>query len=234
MGPGGAAGSSRSAEPVRPQGLARAPDVGSLAAMAQHEPWSPSWTPSWTTSAPPDAPIEPAREPARAPDPLTDPLPVVTWGPPPPDPAAPVPTVPEVPPVPVTGPTTGPITSAPPTTVTEAFPISRRAPRQARAFVADALHRASVGDPRILDVAQLLTSETTTKAIGRQTGQPFIVAVTVDAAAVVVGLQDGAPTAPEPDRPDDWGATLVDALADEWGADTTERGRVFWFRLHRR
>ena len=191
--------------------------------MAQHEPWSPSWTPSWTTSAPPDAPVEPVREPVRAPDPLTDPLPVVTWAP-----------SPEAPPAPSTGPVTGPITSAPPTTVTEAFPISRRAPRQARAFVADALLRASVGDPRVLDVAQLLTSEITTKAIGRQTGQPFIVAVTVDAASVVVGLQDGAPTTPQPDRPDDWGATLVDALADEWGADTTERGRVFWFRLHRR
>ena len=220
-------GPARSAQPFCAGGLARAPDVGSLAAMAQHEPWSPSWTPSWTTSAPLDAPIEPAREPARAPDPLTDPLPVVTWGPP-------ASAAPPGPPVPTTGPVTGPITSAPPTTVTEAFPISRRAPRQARAFVADALERASVGDPRILDVAQLLTSETTTKAIGRQTGQPFIVAVTVDAAAVVVGLQDGAPTAPQPDRPDDWGATLVDALADEWGADTTERGRVFWFRLHRR
>ena len=211
--------------------------------MAQPEPWSPSWTPSWTTSAPLDDPplddppleVTPAAPPAP-PRTATPPLPVgLPVTPPAGIPA--VPPAPPVPPAPSAPPPdpAAPATTAPPTTATEAFPISRRAPRQARAFVADALYEARVGDPRILDVAQLLTSEVAPKAIERGTGQPFIVAVTVDAQSVVVGLQDGGPSpALAPDRPDDWGATLVDALADEWGADTTERGRVFWFRLLRR
>lgn len=213
--------------------------MGNLTAMAEQEPWTTSWTTSWVPGlaahdvpTPLEAPSALDLPPSALDAPSAFDLP----------PVAPAPALRERPreralevrPAPPAE--TGPVPGAPAVTATEAFDASRRAPRQARAFVAAALHDARVGDPRILDVAQLLTSEITTRALQRDTGRPFLVAVTVDAAAVVVGLQDGAPHSPlpAPEPSGDWGATLVDALSDGWGATTGEHGRVFWFRLARR
>jgi serine/threonine-protein kinase RsbW len=114
--------------------------------------------------------------------------------------------------------------------------------RQARHFVADLLGRDW---PRIDDVLTL-TSEITSNAVRHTTsgvGGQFEVTVAVCAAGSRVRVQvadQGGSSVPRYGAADGddpglltggRGLVIVDVLADRWGYDGDDRGRVVWFEI---
>ncbi|MER0448998.1 ATP-binding protein [Streptomyces sp. Edi4] len=89
---------------------------------------------------------------------------------------------------------------------------------------------------RAADVAELLTSELVTNALVH-TDRGAVVTVTVGETGLRVEVRDFATDLPTPRRPtsDDGthgrGLVLVEALADAWGVDEHERGKIVWFEL---
>lgn len=62
----------------------------------------------------------------------------------------------------------------------------------------------------------------------------FVVSVTRGADRVRVEVADGDPRLPptDPAAPGaGWGTTLVDRLADRWGAEWRDVGKVVWFEV---
>ena len=102
----------------------------------------------------------------------------------------------------------------------------------ARRFVLSAL-----GDvpPEDLESAVLLTSELVTNAV-LHARTPLCVGVTVAGARAMISVADQVRAAPRPQphsstRLGGRGLALVDDLADDWGAVTTQDGKVMWFTV---
>lgn len=114
-----------------------------------------------------------------------------------------------------------------------------RAPRAARAFVAETLTAWDVQAERV-ETAQLVVSELVTNAVLYAADSP---AITLDLrladGAVRVVVSDGGLGEPERlPRPDPWtaetgrGVWLVDAFAERWGTETHGRdGKTVWCEL---
>ncbi|MET9364864.1 ATP-binding protein [Streptomyces sp. NPDC006632] len=86
------------------------------------------------------------------------------------------------------------------------------------------------------DVAELLTSELLTNAL-IHTDRGAVVTAVVSTSGLRVEVKDFVAELPTPYRPscDDGthgrGLLLVEALADAWGVQEHDRGKVVWFEL---
>jgi anti-sigma regulatory factor (Ser/Thr protein kinase) len=114
-----------------------------------------------------------------------------------------------------------------------------RAPRVARAFVADTLTAWDVR-PDGVEAAQLVVSELVTNAVLHAPESPTIsvgLRLTEDLVRVLV-TDGGLDEAQRRAQPDPWtaetgrGVWLVDAFADRWGTDSHGRdGKTVWCEL---
>jgi anti-sigma regulatory factor (Ser/Thr protein kinase) len=114
-----------------------------------------------------------------------------------------------------------------------------RAPRAARAFVAETLTAWNVQAYEV-DAARLVVSELVTNAVLHARESPTIsVGLRLTDGAVRVLVTDGGLDEPERRaQPDPWtaetgrGVWLVDAFADRWGTETHGRdGKTVWCEL---
>jgi anti-sigma regulatory factor (Ser/Thr protein kinase) len=115
---------------------------------------------------------------------------------------------------------------------------SLRAPRLARAFVADTLTKWAV-DAEDGEAAQLVVSELVTNAVLHAPSSPIItleLSMIDDALRVVVS--DRNPEAPRRVQPDPGlsesgrGVRLVEALSDRWGTEANgPDGKTVWCEL---
>ncbi|MEU8761716.1 ATP-binding protein [Streptomyces sp. NPDC048659] len=96
---------------------------------------------------------------------------------------------------------------------------------------------ATWGAPGAGDVAELLTSELVTNAL-IHTGDGAVVTATVEPEQLRVEVRDFVPglrpprARPADDDPHGRGLLLVRALADSWGVENREVGKVVWFELN--
>ena len=118
-------------------------------------------------------------------------------------------------------------------TIELTLPPDTDSPRRARRFLQDALDaRAPEG---VLDVATLLLSEVVTNAVLHARTE-VRVAVSWVADRLRVEVADASPLAPTPrnfseDAGTGRGMLLVAELADDWGTQPAEPGKVVWFEL---
>lgn len=87
-----------------------------------------------------------------------------------------------------------------------------------------------------MDDAALLTTELAANAVRHATVDRFYLTLHCDADRVRVEVADGSLEPPVVLRPDPMatsgrGLQLVDALADRWGFERREHGKVVWFEL---
>lgn len=96
---------------------------------------------------------------------------------------------------------------------------------------------ATWGGPGATDVAELLTSELVTNALVH-TEHGAVVTATVEPDQLRVEVRDFVPGLDAPREPvaDDGthgrGLILVEALADSWGVENHDVGKVVWFELN--
>lgn len=108
----------------------------------------------------------------------------------------------------------------------------------ARRLVVDELHR--VGCESRSDVAELLVSELVTNAvIHARTAISLRVGASEGFCRVEVADSSPAlvPSQPRPNGPEETtgrGLVLVDMLAERWGQDEGDDGKVVWFELARK
>lgn len=115
--------------------------------------------------------------------------------------------------------------------------FDRLPPRRARRFVRTTLMRW--GRPELVRDAELLVDELVGNAMLHAHGTGVDVTVRVDGAVVRVEVAD-----PDPDFTIDFrrpsgsgprlGLRIVDSIADRWGVEPTELGKVVWFELDAR
>jgi anti-sigma regulatory factor (Ser/Thr protein kinase) len=114
-----------------------------------------------------------------------------------------------------------------------------RAPRTARAFVAETLANWDLRDDAV-EAAQLVASELVTNALRHAPESPDVMLRLVlmdDCIRVLV--TDGGPGEPEPRQPDPGtgiedgrGIWIVDAFTDRWGTERDESGgKTVWGEL---
>lgn len=119
------------------------------------------------------------------------------------------------------------------------LPTQRTAPAAAREFAQRSGCTAHALE--LLDDALLLISELVTNSV-LHGGPPIVLGIECDGEALHVRVRDGSPVLPQRrDSGDDAesgrGITLVDLLADTWGAepvaDEHGPGKEIWFELRR-
>lgn len=116
-------------------------------------------------------------------------------------------------------------------------PVARSA-GVARHAVQRRLH-GLVGDPILADV-ELLVSELVTNSLRHADGSPIELSVCADGPSLLVEVKDRGPGF-DPDavarRPKPsaggWGLTLVQRIADRWGALPGHGSSSVWFRIGR-
>jgi hypothetical protein len=104
---------------------------------------------------------------------------------------------------------------------------------RARHFVSDVLLQAGCPDT-LIDKAALLVSELATSSV-LHAGDDFRVRVSID-ETVRIEVTDGLPSLPAaPDRSGEpkLSLYLLDAIADRWGWDPTDEGKLVWCELRR-
>jgi anti-sigma regulatory factor (Ser/Thr protein kinase) len=111
--------------------------------------------------------------------------------------------------------------------------FDRLPPRRARRFVRATLLRW--GRPELVRDAELLVDELVANAMLHAHGTGVDVTVRVDGDVARIEVSD-----PDPDftidfrRPGDaprLGLRIVDSVADRWGVEPTDLGKVVWFEL---
>lgn len=115
-----------------------------------------------------------------------------------------------------------------------ALPLEASAARAARWFVDRQLARQGVAEDR-RELARLLTSELVTNAV-RYGGPPLSVGVRIGPDRVRIEVRDGTGALPRlapvgPDGEGGRGMLLVAGLADRWGAELRDIGKVVWYEL---
>jgi anti-sigma regulatory factor (Ser/Thr protein kinase) len=113
------------------------------------------------------------------------------------------------------------------------FPRVRHAPRDARAFVADALR--SFGCAELIDDAMLVVSELATNAMVHGRSE-FTVSVTQIDRAVTIAVGDAGARSPERRRArvsstSGRGLQLVAGVSSSWGVTPHTVGKVVWANL---
>lgn len=112
-----------------------------------------------------------------------------------------------------------------------ALPSSGIATRLARARVVGFLGDA---DPRVVEVAELLTSELVANAVLHGVG-PITLHLAADETHLRVEVADGSTHLPgivdAPREVGGLGLPIVDHLSRAWGADATPSGKTVWFEL---
>ncbi len=116
------------------------------------------------------------------------------------------------------------------------FTCDPGAARAARELVTTALRVWNLDD--LSEIAELLTTELVTNAI-LHAGTPVrVVAHRSTPEVVVVKVFDGSPRLPsrsprasDPDAERGRGLFLIDQLANCWGAEPADGGKVVWFTL---
>lgn len=103
----------------------------------------------------------------------------------------------------------------------------------ARRFVGAALEE--LGAFSVSEVAALLTSELVTNAVVHA-GGPIRIHVEGHAGTVRISVEDTSPSKPQPRAAGERAVTgrglgLVEQLAQRWGVDEQEDGKVVWFEL---
>lgn len=110
------------------------------------------------------------------------------------------------------------------------FPCTPKSAAAARAFVADALAERHVD----LETAQLLVSELAANAV-RHAGTSFVVTLVDTDGVVRVEVADGSDALPRVAGGDGvsggFGLAIVDALAECWGVESGDHGKIVWFEL---
>lgn len=114
--------------------------------------------------------------------------------------------------------------------------LLRQAPTSAalaRSFVAETLRTWRASD--CVDAALLLTSELVTNAV-LHSGDVVDLLMRLDGEVLRIEVQDGDQRLPVTRPRDDLsehgrGMTVVAALADDWGVDTSAGGKVVWCEL---
>ena len=104
---------------------------------------------------------------------------------------------------------------------------------RARHFVGDAMRRAGCPDG-LVDRAELLVSELATSSV-LHAGDDFRIRVSID-ETVRIEVADDLPSLPAaPDRSGEpkLSLYLLDAIADRWGWDPTDDGKLVWCELSR-
>jgi anti-sigma regulatory factor (Ser/Thr protein kinase) len=115
-----------------------------------------------------------------------------------------------------------------------ALPRSRHSPALARATVRTALIGFS---DDVVSVAELLVSELATNAV-LHAESLLVLQIEVAGPRLKVSVEDCSHRQPAPrhsvtvdESTDGRGLLLVDALADSWGWERTESGKLVWFEL---
>lgn len=112
------------------------------------------------------------------------------------------------------------------------FPMAVESVEAARTFVTETLAHC---DKEIIEIARLLTTELATNAvIHAQTA--FDIRLSRHGSLVRVAISDDSAETPtmRPMRrsaPSGRGLLLLNALAAEWGVDTSPPGKIVWFQL---
>lgn len=119
-------------------------------------------------------------------------------------------------------------------TVEAWFPQSPASIAAARRFVSGVLVEARA-DRELRDRAELMVSELATNAV-RHARTAFCISVVLGAKSVRIDVADsgaGRPRSrrPAPDEPTGRGLWIVESMADNWGVDDTDDGKVVWFSL---
>ncbi|MCU1487682.1 MAG: Regulatory protein [Actinomycetia bacterium] len=102
---------------------------------------------------------------------------------------------------------------------------------RARHFVSDVLLQAGCPDA-LVDRAALLVSELATSSV-LHASDDFQIRVSID-EVVRIEVTDGLPSLPAaPDRSGEpkLSLYLLDAIADRWGWDPTDEGKLVWCEL---
>jgi anti-sigma regulatory factor (Ser/Thr protein kinase) len=107
---------------------------------------------------------------------------------------------------------------------------SADAPRRARRLV-----RSWIGDDRErAERAELLVSELVTNVV-HHVGSDMVVRCTRHGDRIRIEVSDPSAIPPlvsgTPDAGGGYGLRIIDALADSWGFDTSDRGKSVWFEL---
>jgi anti-sigma regulatory factor (Ser/Thr protein kinase) len=114
------------------------------------------------------------------------------------------------------------------------LPADVTAPRQARAFLAEAC--CGSHEAQVVEEAQLLVSELVTNAV-RYGAPPIELQVRCAGGDhLQVRVRDSEPRTPRPRDPNPdaeggRGLLLVDLVSDEWGHDDDADGKAVWFTL---
>ena len=109
--------------------------------------------------------------------------------------------------------------------------------RHARHLVADRLPGWHL-DADAAETTVLLVSELVTNAL-RHGRPPFVLTARPTPTGVRVEVHDAdngmfpALREVQPDRPGGRGLRLVEVLADRWGAESSEDGKLVWFEIDR-
>lgn len=107
-------------------------------------------------------------------------------------------------------------------------------PAAARRFVRSALESVEA-DPRVIETAELLTTELVTNAIVHVgcKSQLFLRAARGTVRVEVTDPDDRLPSmaAPNLDDVGGRGLVIVDGLASAWGVERTKSGKTVWFEL---
>lgn len=89
----------------------------------------------------------------------------------------------------------------------------------------------------MVDVALLLVSELVTNAVVHA-GTPSTLRLSHDEGRLRVELRDAStdqafvvPASQNGHRPGGRGVLLIDTLADRWGSEVDEQGKIVWFEL---
>lgn len=106
--------------------------------------------------------------------------------------------------------------------------------RRARRFVSEQVIAKGFGDLRAS--AELLTSEVVTNALVHARTDITVVVADSDGrlrVEVIDGLAVALPppTDPDPEAANGRGLWLVDAIANNWGVESVEAGKLVWFEL---
>jgi anti-sigma regulatory factor (Ser/Thr protein kinase) len=118
-------------------------------------------------------------------------------------------------------------------THSQSYPCHRSAPSAARRFVTGVLAGSECAE--LSEDAAIVTAELANNAVLHANSE-FTVAVTRRRGAVRIAVRDASPRSPvlqplDRERVTGRGLVLVSSVADRWGVDALDDGKVVWAEL---